>query len=458
MNKKEFLSKLEKKLQVLDSKEIKDIIDEYEGIIDEKVKNGKTEEEAVKDFGETSELVEEILSAYKINPEYGKTDDSFKKFLSDGEVLIKKGASKLADSTEKLAKKINTKDSNSSLEAIFEIFIKILILLVIFAILRLPFELLIFFGEKMLEIAFYPLDVILHAIWVIIVWIFYMISCAMVIYLMFKKDFEQSTDKKGEVKKDIKKTTKSEQKKNKEVKQEELVKTDNSVSTMMVIVLKILVLLFFYIPLLFTNIGLYIALVVVLFFIFKGINIIGLGILMLGLCILASYVFTIVENLVFKKKKIYTFPLIIGAILVISGSLVFLDEAMEFDYSNTEPKTTLTTKTLRYEEKINRITDIDVQYGTQNYITDNDLEDGAIILEVSYYSDLVKTRKVEYHNHNNEVIEIGNDQYKYNHKVNRILYETLLDNLEDKKIYNYSKLFQTKVNIYANSKTMELLK
>ena len=70
MNKNEFLNELRKRLKLLDNGEIDDIISEYSVTIDEKIKNGKTEIEAVKDFGDIDELAKEILSAYKINPDY----------------------------------------------------------------------------------------------------------------------------------------------------------------------------------------------------------------------------------------------------------------------------------------------------------------------------------------------------------------------------------------------------
>ena len=42
MNKNSFISKLKKNLKILDENEVKDIVDEYSEIIDEKIKNGKT--------------------------------------------------------------------------------------------------------------------------------------------------------------------------------------------------------------------------------------------------------------------------------------------------------------------------------------------------------------------------------------------------------------------------------
>ena len=77
MNKKKFLNQLEQKLKVLSKEEIQDILNEYEDIIDEKVKHGKTEEEAVLEFGDISSLSKEILKSYKIDPEYQKSNNDF---------------------------------------------------------------------------------------------------------------------------------------------------------------------------------------------------------------------------------------------------------------------------------------------------------------------------------------------------------------------------------------------
>ena len=162
MNKKEFIKELTKKLQVLEENEIKDIIDEYSAIIDEKVKHGKTEEEAVKDFGNISELIEEILSAYKINPKY--KNDTVKNIVDDCEVLIKKGASKLTDFSKKVVDDFKKDDSKFSAETMFEIIIKVFIMLIIFALIVIPFDLLFDLGSGLLGVAFYPLDVVLIAI------------------------------------------------------------------------------------------------------------------------------------------------------------------------------------------------------------------------------------------------------------------------------------------------------
>ena len=70
MNKKEFLETLSHKLKVLNQDEINDILNEYEGYIDNKIQEGKTEEEAVQGFGDMDDLAREILSAYKLNEDF----------------------------------------------------------------------------------------------------------------------------------------------------------------------------------------------------------------------------------------------------------------------------------------------------------------------------------------------------------------------------------------------------
>lgn len=79
MDKKIFLSELEKSLSVLQEEELQDIISEYEQHIDLKVKNGLSEEEAIADFGSLAELKAEILEAYHVRADF---DTSSKKSMA----------------------------------------------------------------------------------------------------------------------------------------------------------------------------------------------------------------------------------------------------------------------------------------------------------------------------------------------------------------------------------------
>ena len=70
MTKKEFLKELEDRLQMLDEKERKDMIEEYSQHISMCMKSGMKEEEAIEDFGDMDDLIAEILEAYHLDPEY----------------------------------------------------------------------------------------------------------------------------------------------------------------------------------------------------------------------------------------------------------------------------------------------------------------------------------------------------------------------------------------------------
>lgn len=70
MKKEEFLTKLKKNLSVLEEKEIQDIVEEYEQHIDMKMKDGMSEEEAIRDFGDLKELTAGILEAYHVKADY----------------------------------------------------------------------------------------------------------------------------------------------------------------------------------------------------------------------------------------------------------------------------------------------------------------------------------------------------------------------------------------------------
>ena len=135
MNKKVFLEKLRKKLKILNKNELEDIIEEYEDHINEKVASGKTEEEAVKDFGDFEELVKEILSAYKISEDYEETIKE-KNVVAD---FIDTCVSFVKD----FAKNIGSRSANDIVKFVVEFIVLILFI----AILKLPVLLVEEVGE-----------------------------------------------------------------------------------------------------------------------------------------------------------------------------------------------------------------------------------------------------------------------------------------------------------------------
>ena len=61
MNKKEFLEELEKRLQALPKEEIQERLEFYSEAIDDRVEEGKTEEQAIEEIGTLDEITWEIV-------------------------------------------------------------------------------------------------------------------------------------------------------------------------------------------------------------------------------------------------------------------------------------------------------------------------------------------------------------------------------------------------------------
>ena len=194
MNKEEFLEKLKKELSILNDKEKEDIIDEYKSTIEEKVKHGQTEEEAVKDFGDLDELVSEILDAYKINPEYKEKDGSFSKFTEEGEKLIKKGANKLADMTRDFADNIRNNDAEMNLNLAFEIIIKVFFTLIILAVLTIPLRFFGNLGFSFADTFFEPFSFIIKIIIFILFIALYLSIGMLIIISLFKQYFKKENN------------------------------------------------------------------------------------------------------------------------------------------------------------------------------------------------------------------------------------------------------------------------
>lgn len=216
MKKNKFLKDLEQKLIVLSEEERKDIINEYRDIIEEKVKHGKTEEEAVKEFGGIDNLATEILSTYKINPDYGKEKKDIK-----FEDHIENGAKKLSEWTSSFVDSVKNKDVDLTLEDVFKIAIKIILLLLLLMLLKLPFYILGELGESFINLGYMPFDGFMTVLWKVVLSLFYIGLCIFVIVVSASKMINV-TPKDDNKKKETKKTIKSEVKEEvkKEIKKE----------------------------------------------------------------------------------------------------------------------------------------------------------------------------------------------------------------------------------------------
>ena len=110
MKKEEFLTKLRKNLSVLEEGEIQDIVEEYGQHIDMKMKDGLSEEAAIKDFGDLKELTTGILESYHVKADYNaeKKNIDFDKVKAESKKATEKATNVLGKGAGALGKGAGT--------------------------------------------------------------------------------------------------------------------------------------------------------------------------------------------------------------------------------------------------------------------------------------------------------------------------------------------------------------
>ena len=442
MSKKEFLEKLEKRLNILEEDEINDIINEYKDIIEEKIKHGKKEEDAVSDFGDFDELVKEILKAYKINPKNSK--DKAKDFLDAGEELIKDGAKKLTDSADKLIKNISKEDTASTITNLFEILLKALCVLIILAILTVPFKIIFGIGNgifnsmfgfgRLFEVLFNLLGILL-----------FFVIAILLMYFLFKDNINKNNIKIEDKDKKIKNSEK--------IKEEKKVNNQTSTfSNIILILLKLFIIFVFIIPLWFVIIMGFVFLAILLYFLISGLNVIGVMLLVVGGLIFLIEFSSLLYNGLFKGAKVHVFSLIIALIFIVVGTIMTIQFVTGINYIDKAPKMRNDTK--EYIYNINEPTEFDVDDGQSVIEIDNSLNDGEVKIEVNYVYDYVTVNKFEHTNEEGykEIIF-----YSKNIMNGKKVYDMIIDNLKNNKFYDYEKLSDINVKIRCNDKTKSLV-
>ncbi len=452
MNKQKFLKELEKKLAILSETEKEDILNEYRDIIEEKVKHGKTEEEAVKEFGSIDELSKEILSTYKINPEYnqkkGETDKT-KDFVETTEGFIKKGAQKLSEVTEGMVETLRKSDVELTTERIFEIILKVILVLFGLALLKLPFYLIGELGASIFNIGFAPFSWISETVWKILVEVIYLAACILVIFTVITK-YTKPISKKVEATQQEKQeeTVTGSHSKKKQVNREPS-------SNIFVTILKIFICIVVLFPIWCTNFGLVIALAFVIYLLWQGVHMTGILVLLLGITLIGFELGHSIYNLLFLRKRFHAGSLLIGFVMILLGSFMTLDYVSEFTYYNTLPEDEFKKGTMVYEETIMLPTHIHAD--RIEIIVDPSLEDYRTKLEVTYYNEYVTVAKnvKTYDTYNNIYFSISNVRNSFNWK--RDIKEKLIKQLNRKEIFNYSLLDDVTVKIYVNETTKNLI-
>ena len=444
MTKDKFLRELEKKLSILSEEERKDTINEYRDIIEEKVKHGKKESEAVKVFGSIDELSKEILNAYKINPDYKSKD-----FVDGAEELIRKGAKKISEVTDDVVDSIKQSDFECTTSNVFEIILKVIILLIFLAILKIPIYFASELGSSVFRIGVEPFATIFSWIWKGLIEIVYLGICVLLIIKLItdysKKDKTAKTNSKV-------KNTKIEEKTTKENKK---VKKNDTFETIVLILVRLFVIFTIIIPLVFVAFLFIVGLVILIYLLCKGIGVYGFLIATLGCLGFIICIIDLIYRGLIADKKIYLYPFLINILLIVIGGVMSISYIFDFEYHDSLPQNRYETKTEIFME------DIDKKTSISNYkkeiIVDNSIEDNKIKAEVTYYPKFVSIEKHEDTDEDKDYISFVTNEKDTTFSLNNKYTKMIMKDIKNKKIYNYNEFNDVKVKIYVNEKTKDLV-
>lgn len=444
MTKDKFLRELEKKLSILSEEERKDTINEYRDIIEEKVKHGKKESEAVKEFGSIDELSKEILNAYKINPDYKSKD-----FVDGAEELIRKGAKKISEVTDDVVDSIKQSDFECTTSNVFEIILKVIILLIFLALLKIPIYFASELGSSVFRIGVEPFATIFSWIWKGLIEIVYLGICVLLIVKLItdysKKNKTPKTNSKV-------KNTKIEEKTTKENKK---VKKNDTFETIVLILVRLFVIFTIIIPLVFVAFLFIVGLVILIYLLCKGIGVYGFLIATLGCLGFIICIIDLIYRGLIADKKIYLYPFLINILLIVIGGVMSISYIFDFEYHDSLPQNRYETKTETFMEDIDKITSI------SNYqkeiIVDNSIEDNKIKAEVTYYPEFVSIEKHEDTDEDKDYISFVTNEKDTTFSLNNKYTKMIMKDIKNKKIYNYNEFNDVKVKIYVNEKTKDLV-
>ena len=303
MNKKEFLKSLEAKLNILEDTEIKDIISEYSDHIDQKIKDGKTEIEAINDFGNIDDLTKEILSAYKIKDNYRKSDFRYEKEVNN---FIDKVVVFFEHFTSRLTKMNSTQ--------ILEVIIKVILVFMLASLLQIPFRII----SSIITSLFRSLPgagMALSLIWRGLAEVILFVLSVLFLYFALKKLLDKEFNIDGKTLSDhIDEALKKEQEKNSKYDQKDRyetnktyerntnIETKSGLYLTMSVILKIFAIMFM-IPIIGSIIGLSVALAVIIMLIINGIIIIDALLIILGLIFIFGSMAGMIHHLAFKVVK-----------------------------------------------------------------------------------------------------------------------------------------------------------
>lgn len=432
MNKKEFISELKSKLSILKKEEVNDIVNEYSEHIEEKIKSGKSEKEAIEEFGDIDELVSGILDAYKIDKEYYK-----KTSILDN----------IAEDTKEVFNKIIKIISNGTSKEIIKLLAYILITILICYILKLPFYIMETFVNKLfigLPVSVYN---ILSRCNSIIIYMIYIIF----VFIVFIKVLKEKVINNFMIKESVSSKTKTKKSSKEKETKEVITNNERTIVDSIFDIFKFMFRLFAGFILFGVAVMLFgfsILLIVSIYIYIKYNFGIGISIMTIGFVLGSLWLIYILYKYIVKSKISFTKAFIMFCMSIILcgvGVGVFATEFNQFEYIDGHHEFVLkeekeyNSDNIKYIE-CNNCDKIDK-------IINNDLKDNVFIVK-TYSSDYFETYCNNYYENN---LCCGTRYPNYG------FYKIILNDIKNKKFYNYDAFRSIRLEVIANEKTLNKL-
>lgn len=440
MKKEEFLNKLRKRLDILEEKEVEDLLSEYEGYIDEKIEAGASEEEAVNSFGDIDELADELLKAYKVK--VPKNDDPIGNF-----------ANKVVKIIDRLIQDFSKKSPKEIAQFVIEIFL----ILLLIGLCHIPVSMLVDLGSNVFNILSSPLNRIFYTVWSFVLEFAYCILAIVVFVRIFNYRYLQNVSIEEEKKEEPKEYKKKEKPKKEKVVQEVCVEKRKSGLTSFsefIIKIGVFFLKFLAICILFGVsvylIGMGIVLAICVYLLIQGVTYFGFYLVMLSLFILGIIFFWLLFNFVLDRKNHglrLAVSLLVSFTLLGVGCGVATLEVAETEFINSPPSD-ITTEVMQEELVMNEDT---IFIGNiSDYVVDNSLEN--VLVEYRYYP-LGNKMATNIHKDDDFVYLDWSLEKIY---LRQELLSHFINDLKEKKVYNY--YIEPTIVITANEQNIETIK
>ena len=200
-----------------------------------------------------------------------------------------------------------------------------------------------------------------------------------------------------------------------------------------------------------------VALSILVIYLFKGVTFIGLIIILIGSIIINVLLLLLFLSFIFSTHlnfKRLTRVFIASLGLTAVGIGIFGYEIANTEFINTEPVTEFKKTTDTYELNDNIILDNLDYYYTYDikYVKDETLKD-KVIIETTYYSDLMNFKI-----NSNKIGDYDNIYVEREIKNTKNIIDLAVNDLKNKRVYNYEKLFNVEITVKSSSSTLEKIK